>query len=232
MSNLCTSTYDHTLQYVDTDPSCSPFMALLKSLSLVGSSTETFIDFTDIIAQRSLCTGMHHAIIEIFDCILSRPFELKFTQEYIDVWSGFYEIRKHTTSSEHWRALHQCMQSLVQEHSAQIHVSKWCPDTNTIIFPIAGETDHNSSLYMLLPWRMNTLRTFLGSLLHMGLKFKDLQVEIAQAVQIGCRQSVLKLSYDLITHSMIPCEENRQCLIEALPLVTNSMAHAWHSFAQ
>jgi hypothetical protein len=232
MSNLCTRTYDLALQHVDTDPSCSAFLALLKALSLVGSSTETFVNFTDIIAQRSLCTGMHHAIIEIFDCILSRPFKLKFTQEFIEVWSGFYEIRKDTISSEYWRTLHQCMQSLVQEHSAQNYVSKWCPERNTIVFPLPEETNHNSSLYMLLPWRMNTLQTFLGSLLHMGLKFTDLQVEIAQAVQIGCRQSVLKLSYDLITHSMIPCQENRQCLIEALPLVTNSMAHAWHSFAQ
>jgi hypothetical protein len=223
MSNLCNDIIENVGVKIT-------FISLLQSLNLISTSTNrlsTYDDFTHTLMQRSGQNGLHHAVIEIIDCILFRPFDVKLTDEYIDVWSGLYELKKTSYPPQKWNLVKQCMMSLVEDGVANIHTNKWYPDKDTIVFN--GHMEHNTMTYRNLPWRMNTLQTFLASLLNTGLHCRDLQVEIAQALQVGCRQSANRLRLDRIEHTMLPDEEHRLCLLSSLPKVTAAMAAAWEN---
>jgi hypothetical protein len=206
-------------------------LSLLYSFRLVSTDFNADDDaFIEILTQRGRLNGLHHAIIEILDCVLFRPLVVEFTHEYIDVWGGLWEIRASETSPARWGALRECMYSLARSGFAKLYAQKWHPQDEKITFPACFSSVHNRSTFLHLPWRMNALQIFLSSLLHTGLRCNDLQVEIAQALQVACRQSVSRLTYDLLEHTMLPDEEHKRCMIQLLPLITQSMANAWQTF--
>jgi len=210
--------------------------AMLEELHIIGSgppSREEEEAYAAMLAQRARVGSLHHAILEIMDCLLCKPLTVRFTEEYIDVWDGTWEVRRVAVHADRWARIQEHVRSLAAVGAMRTQLSRWQPGVRVHVFPPGAAAGHASDTALIghIPWRMNALRVFLGALLHIGYKCEQLQVEIAQAVQVGARQTAARVAIDRTAAQMFPVDAHRECLRQALPMASSAMACAWQPAA-